>query len=618
VEAAEPFCFNLGMLRRLLFALLTVLALGACASLPTSPKDCPAGTQALPGCPPAQAVDLPEVDAWYNARTWIPSSRRDKDLLQVGMEADIPVQRARAKLLGSNMRDALYSLALKIHLIQRAEHSVDAVYYIFKGDLVGLAVLGALCDAVERGVDVRLMVDSMGSAALDNNLLRALYSCQWNAGFVSNLDGVMSTRPARIQVILFNPITHFSGNPNRRSHDKLLVVDGFAPEKAAVVTGGRNISLDYYGLRADGSRNDDTYLDAELFLRPVPRERPKYTVAEVAEIYFSLLAGFKGNRHLQTRVAITGRTGYAQTRGRLKRALRELQSLPAMREALAEMPDYENQGFDEGEVLLAHEFDNLINQRVVSRVLQNKENNPNSITGLLSQVDTGDDKNLIVVSPYLFAARYYGENGEVLLDEAAELKKWLDEDPERKLDIITNSVLTSDNFFAQAIVDLDMAPRMLLDRQHIDQWREVAGKQETSSKLLGSDSWVELVQNPRLRIFEMGRLDDRLFGGATEYGKLHAKYILTDEVGFIGTANFDYRSRLYNNEMGFFFRSEGLRSALIEDFEQLRDRSYRWGSPEWLQMRHRLMEQSGMKAFTTRQQRGLYRLLKVTGLYWLF
>ena len=40
---------------------------------------------------------------------------------------------------------------------------------------------------------------------------------------------------------------------NRRSHDKLLVVDGVFPGKAMVITGGRNISLSYYGLKADGS-----------------------------------------------------------------------------------------------------------------------------------------------------------------------------------------------------------------------------------------------------------------------------------------------------------------------------------------------------------------------------
>ena len=45
------------------------------------------------------------------------------------------------------------------------------VYYIFADDLVGLAILGALCDAVQRGVDIRIMVDSLGSVSLKKKYL---------------------------------------------------------------------------------------------------------------------------------------------------------------------------------------------------------------------------------------------------------------------------------------------------------------------------------------------------------------------------------------------------------------------------------------------------------------
>jgi phosphatidylserine/phosphatidylglycerophosphate/cardiolipin synthase-like enzyme len=43
----------------------------------------------------------------------------------------------------------MYSLAAKIWSIENAQHTVDATYYIFKPDLVGYAVLGALCNAVK-------------------------------------------------------------------------------------------------------------------------------------------------------------------------------------------------------------------------------------------------------------------------------------------------------------------------------------------------------------------------------------------------------------------------------------------------------------------------------------
>ncbi len=54
---------------------------------------------------------------------------------------------------------------------------------------------------------------------------------------------------------------------NRRSHDKLLVLDGAFPGKAMVITGGRNISLSYYGLKADGSTDPDTFRDLKILVK---------------------------------------------------------------------------------------------------------------------------------------------------------------------------------------------------------------------------------------------------------------------------------------------------------------------------------------------------------------
>jgi phosphatidylserine/phosphatidylglycerophosphate/cardiolipin synthase-like enzyme len=184
--------------------------------------------------------------------------------------------------------------------------------------------------------------------------------------------------------------------------------------------------------------------------------------------------------------------------------------------------------------------------------------------------------------------------------------------------MITNSVLTSDNFPAQSIVDMDMAPRMLLDSEHKTAWQSSLEESEMNPELVDSEAWQKLVNHPQLSIYETGRLDDAYLGGDRHYGKLHSKYLLGDQAGFIGTANFDYRSRLFNNEMGFFFASPGLRQDVIDDFELLKSESYLWGSPEWLEMRRRLMEQGGVKGKATRNQRRIFRTLRDTGLEYQF
>ena len=129
-----------------------------------------------------------------------------------------------------------------------------------------------------------------------------------------------------------------------------------------------------------------------------------------------------------------------------------------------------------------------------------------------------------------------------------------------------------------------------------------------------SEEWIRLVNHPRLKIYETGRLDDRSLGGDVDYGKLHAKYIIMDDAGFVGTTNFDNRSRLINNEMGFFFRGEELANQLHADFELLKSRSYLWGSPEWLEFRRRVFELDGLKGNTAKTQRGIYKTLRGVGL----
>ncbi len=603
-----------------------LILLASCASTTIPAGQCPPDRQPLENCPPPDAIDDPELNEWYRIRTHLPSGELERDPIALGIEAQIPVQNARAKLLGSSEEDALKSLAAKLHMIENAGHSVDAVYYIFKDDLVGKAVLGALCKAVQRGVDVRLMVDSIGSVSLDKTWLRALHSCQVDAGFIRNAAGELTNRRARVQVFIFNAITGSPFTANRRSHDKLMVVDGFVPGKAAVITGGRNLSLAYYGILADGSPNPDTYNDMEIIMRPGLSSGGDHTLGQLAEVYFTLLSLYENNKTLRSKQFLTGLDLYRGRREALANALAELKSLERLQPYLATMPDYFAAGWREADVRLAHEFANLTNRAVVSEAVANLPNNPNSIMYLLAQGSAREQEqeqeressHVRIVSPYLFLARYYDKDGSLLLDEAERILAWLEADPGRRVEMITNSVLTSDNFPAQSIVDMDMAPRLLLDAEHQRAWQAELEESEFNPDLVESEAWKKLVDHPRLAVYETGRLDDDYLGGDRHYGKLHAKYLLGDDIGFIGTANYDYRSRLFNNEMGFFFQSPALAQDVIADFESLKSQSYRWGSPDWLEMRRRIMAQEGFKAAAVRQQRRIFRTLRRTGLEYLF
>ena len=164
---------------------------------------------------------------------------------------------------------------------------------------------------------------------------------------------------------------------------------------------------------------------------------------------------------------------------------------------------------------------------------------------------------------------------------------------------------------------MEMAPRFLLTPELTKAWQSGLEKGEFNPAVVESAEWKQAINHPQIYIYETGKLDSVLLGGTAHYGKLHAKFILGETIGFIGTSNFDYRSDLWNNEMGFFFRSPELREDLLEVFNELEATSYRWGTPEWLQMRKEIMESDSKKASPARRQRGIYKILHDLGLEYL-
>ena len=590
-----------------------------CATIPAEPS-CPPNTQNLPDCPPLSAIVDEEIEHIYKYRTWVSPKELGEDPVAYGMNADIPVQGARGKILGPDDEGAINSLAAKLWMLQNAEHTIDFAYYIFTPDIIGYAMIGGMCDAVKRGVDVRVMIDSLGSMKASRTMLAALKSCENQAGFISSEAGEITTRKARVQVMIFNSISKISTSPNRRSHDKLLIIDADFHDKAFMMTGGRNISLDYYGITAEGKHDPYGYRDSEILFKPAETEHD-VTIGEVSSGYYTLLFLYKGNKQIFTVNSAAARNLYIEERSKAKESLATLSQFELLKPRLAQMDEYMSEGFHPSDVRLAHNLGNLTNKKVTKNAVDNLAKNPNSIMYVLSKIGESNDgtETTRIVSPYLFLARYEDKEGNVIVDEASALVAWLEEHPGARLEIVTNSVLTSDNFSSQSIIDMDTAPRLLLDKETRDAWRDIDGSDEIGGELTSSESWKKQINHPQLFVYETGKLDSTKFpNGDVAYGKLHAKFFLENEIGFVGTTNFDYRSRLYNSEMGYFFKGDALAEELNEAFDYLVESSYRWGSPEWLELRQKSMDVKGSKGWSTRQQRKVYKTLKATGLHWLF
>lgn len=131
----------------------------------------------------------------------------------------------------------LDALGARLALIDRAERSIDAQYFLIKKDLAGLVVGGKLVEAADRGVRVRFLLDDVFTTARDESLL-------------------LLDRHPNIEIRMFNPVARGGvrgvnflkdfERANRRMHNKSFTVDN-----QATVVGGRNIAEEYFQLKSD-------------------------------------------------------------------------------------------------------------------------------------------------------------------------------------------------------------------------------------------------------------------------------------------------------------------------------------------------------------------------------
>lgn len=109
--------------------------------------------------------------------------------------------------------------------IGEAAHSILLETFIWYEDNVGWALHAALCDAASRGVQVELLIDGYGSAALSDTFITGLTE----AGVILRYYDPSPRLPWGLRTNLF-----------RRLHRKIVVID----EKTAYV-GGINYSADH-------------------------------------------------------------------------------------------------------------------------------------------------------------------------------------------------------------------------------------------------------------------------------------------------------------------------------------------------------------------------------------
>lgn len=135
-------------------------------------------------------------------------------------------------------------------LIESAERTIDAQYYIWNSDDTGRYLASRLLAAADRGVRVRILLDDINVASRDAQLA-------W-----------LDAHP-QIEIRLYNPVPGRKGTArlfsfarsftklNRRMHNKSFTVDG-----AATIVGGRNIGDEYFDASGELNFRDRDVLAA--------------------------------------------------------------------------------------------------------------------------------------------------------------------------------------------------------------------------------------------------------------------------------------------------------------------------------------------------------------------
>lgn len=125
--------------------------------------------------------------------------------------------------------------------IRDARHSVALASYIFRDDAIGHSFINALIEAQRRGVEVRVLIDSIGSGYFLSRTLRHL-----QAGQVPTARFLHTWVPWRMPFL------------NMRNHKKLLIVDG-----TVGFTGGLNIGAEHSGRLTSKSYVDGVHVRVE-------------------------------------------------------------------------------------------------------------------------------------------------------------------------------------------------------------------------------------------------------------------------------------------------------------------------------------------------------------------
>ena len=171
----------------------------------------------------------------WGGRKYTQLARNKKEVNAVAkkLTSDSEIRGNRFVVLGDE--DGKMMLETLLREIRQAQKRIHIETYILKADAIGREIISALTQRARAGVEVRLLLDGVGSFGMPQFLCQPLLK-------------------AGGEVAQFNPILPMQGkgSANWRNHRKIAIFDG-----QTAVIGGQNISLNYLGYVPSNRRYRD-------------------------------------------------------------------------------------------------------------------------------------------------------------------------------------------------------------------------------------------------------------------------------------------------------------------------------------------------------------------------
>lgn len=389
-----------------------------------------------------------------------------------------------------NDNDALQA---RVDIIQQAKSEILVEYFSVWNDDQSVGGVALLLDAARRGVKVKVIID-----ALANKVPKSFFTTLEERA--RDAQGNVN-----IEVRLYNPFTLNLAKLTRRDHSKMIIVDG-----KIMITGGRNVGDKYFGFNNKRNFKDlDVILDGSAvqaarqnFMQVFNSSIVKDTIKQKDLPSFVIgkpcqQPAYEDRERCERRKKVILKR-YNEALTRMEQILESIMNSSnddilksnTGTDWLANMPNTAQLEF------ISHKPDELVTKKTAYL--------SHAILKLVSE----SQKELNIMSPYLIPTKEVMSLFQELLNRGVKIR------------VVTNSLLSTDNFFAQAAYQ--------------------ATKEEMTK--MG------------IEIYEYN-------GPDTAHGKA---FIIDGKVGFVGTFNLDPRSLNLNREVGIIIRND---DVFMKDLE---------------------------------------------------